>query len=192
MTEEMLVQAWLRSGKTLDALEAKYAITARRGVKHPNLVSLRYDQIASSFAEPIVRECRGLVLDEADGWRCVCRSMDKFMNHGDPLAAEIDWSTARCLEKVDGTLCQLFFYAGAWHCATTGTPDASGEVNGNGLSFSELFFRTFDESGMELPPQDLGVTMFFELTTPLNRVASRHETASLTLLGGATCGRCRS
>jgi hypothetical protein len=182
--EKLLIQQALDSGITPAELEAKYAISMRRGIKHPNACSFKYSQIESPFAEPIVRQCRGIVLDEADNWRCVSRAFDKFFNHGEGLAADINWQTARVQEKVDGSLCSLYWYAGAWHCATTGTPDGAGEVNGFGVSFSDLFFRTFDESDLELPPDDPGVCLFFELTSPMNRVVVRHDKASLTLLGG--------
>jgi hypothetical protein len=184
MGERLLIQRWFDNGGTAEELEAKYAIRMRRGVKHPNVCSFKYDQISSPFAEPIVRECRGIVLDESDNWRVLSRAFDKFFNHGEGLAADIHWPTGRVQEKVDGSLCSLYWYAGAWHCATTGTPDGSGEVNGFGIRFSDLFFRTFDESGLELPSDDPGVCLFFELTSPMNRIVVRHAGASLTLLGG--------
>src|SRR4051812_48509806 len=107
-----LVQEALRSGaETLATLEAKYAISAKRHGKYPQLVQLKYDQISSPFAEPLVRECRGIVLDEADGWRIVARPFDKFFNLGEQLAAEIDWASARPLEKLDGSLAIVYFYA---------------------------------------------------------------------------------
>jgi hypothetical protein len=52
--------------------------------------------------EPIVRESRGVILDEADDWRVVARAFDKFFNYGESGADEIDWGTARVQEKVDG------------------------------------------------------------------------------------------
>lgn len=174
---------FLRSGGTYADLLAKYAIKHRRHTEHPNLVLLKYDQIASPFAEEIVRECRGIVVDEADDWRPVSFAFTKFFNHGEGHAAAIDWSTARVQEKLDGSLCVLYAYAGRWHVATTGTPDASGDVNGMGIVFRDLFWQTFDARDNELPPLDCGACFFFELTTPLNRVVVRHAEASVTLLG---------
>lgn len=177
----LLIQQYLRTpGASFDDLLTRYAIKSKRHAQHRNLVLFKYDQIASPFAEPIVRECRGIVLDEADDWRVVSRAFDKFFNHGEGHAASIDWSTARVQEKVDGSLCVLYPYRGEWHVATTGTPDASGDVNGFGISFAELFWQTFGHR-TSLPRER--VCFFFELTSPQNRVVVRHERVSLTLLG---------
>lgn len=128
----LAVQHHLRSGGTIDDLLREHGIKSRRHSKHENLVLLKYNQVESDFRKPIVRECRGLVLDEADDWRVVCRAFDKFFNYGEPGAAEIDWGTARVQEKLDGSLTTLYSYAGRWHVATSGSPDAAGDVHGSG------------------------------------------------------------
>jgi hypothetical protein len=113
---------------------ARFAVRAKRHGKHSNLVQLKYSQIGSPMHEPIVQECRGLVLDEAERWRVVCRAYDKFFNIGEPNATEIDWPAARVYEKLDGSLMTLYRYGGAWHVASSGVPDASGVAHESGLS----------------------------------------------------------
>lgn len=178
------VQEFLCNGGTLANLAEMFAIKARRHVQHPNLVSLKYHQIDSPFSAPIVRECRGIVLDEANGWACVARGFDKFFNHGEQYASPIDWTTARVQEKLDGSLCALYWYAGEWHVATTGTPDASGEVGSHGFRFADLFWSTFDQgTGIEIfDHRARGWTLLFELTAPENRVVVPHHERRLTLL----------
>jgi hypothetical protein len=174
------IQTYLRNGNTLGMLESSFSIKAKRHKRHENLVLLKYDQISSPMDFPIVQECRGLILDEADNWACVSRSFDKFFNHGEPNAATIDWSTARVQEKVDGSLCSLYWYAGEWHVATTGTPDASGDVNGFGRTFSELFWEVWADIKPGL--RNAGTTYMFEYTSPFNRIVVQHGEPSLTLL----------
>lgn len=183
----MIVRDFLRGGGTLADLEARYFIKAKRHGAHQNLVLLKYNQISSPFAEPLVRECRGLILDEADDWRPVSRAFDKFFNHGEQLAAAIDWGSARVQEKVDGSLCVLYWYRDKWQVATTGTPDASGPVEGNGYTFAELFWRTLARhaepfSAEEILPADRSRVFMFELTSPFNRVVVSHAESRLTLL----------
>lgn len=185
MPNTLAVQAHLRSGGTLDDLLARYSILAKRHPTYPNLVHLKYNQIASPFGEAIVRECRGIILDQDDGWNVVARAFDKFFNAGEGHAAPIDWSTARVQEKVDGSLCLVYPYDGDWHVATTGTPDGGGDVNGAGLRFSDYFWQTFGERDRFPWPWTDGGNhcFFFELTGPLNRIVVPHREARLTLLG---------
>lgn len=175
----LAVQEFLTEMSLSDLL-TQYSVKHKRHTKHPNLVLLKYDQIASPMGEPLVRECRGIVLDEANGWSVVARAFDKFFNHGEGHAAPIDWATARVQDKVDGSLCMLYHYAGEWHVATTGTPDASGPVNLSSMTFAGLFWQTFRAMGLPLPDPDM--VLVFELTSPYNRVVVRHFESRLTLL----------
>ena len=184
---QIAVQEYLRTGGTLAALAEIYAVKSVRHPAYPNLILLKYSQIASDMSLPLVQECRGVILDEADDWRVVCRGYSKFFNYGEPSAAPIDWATARVQEKVDGTLCTVYEYAGAWHVATTGTPDAGGPVNNGEIIFAPLFWETLGlylGEDWDTPPwENPDWCYLFELTTPHNRVVVNHLTASLTLLG---------
>lgn len=187
METQLAVQEFLWTGGTPAALAEQYAIKAVRHKTHPNLVLLKYSQIASDMSLRIVQECRGIILDEADDWRVVSRAYDKFFNYGEPNAAEIDWATAVVQEKVDGSLCTAYEYAGAWHVATTGNPDAGGPVNDSAYTFAELFWETlglYEGEDWNAPPWESPDWCYlFELTTPHNRVIVNHLTAGLTLLG---------
>lgn len=180
----VLAQDFLRGGGTLEELKERYSLLVKRAVAHPNLVLLKYHQIDSPMSEPLVQQCRGLILDESNNWAVVTRPFDKFFNQGEGRAAHIDWNTARVLEKLDGSLIQLYYYDSAWRVATSGTPDASGEVNGSGQSFEQLFFSVFKELGYQLPSDEHhDLTFLFELMTPWNRVVVRHTANRLVLIG---------
>jgi len=196
----LAIREYLLACGSREDLRTKFGIVAKRHGAHPNLVLFKYDQISSPFAEQIVRECRGIILDEADRWSVVSRSFDKFFNYGETLADPIDWSTARTQEKVDGSLITVYHYRGRWHAATTGSPDAGGAVYGieaggtwtprrgslapAPCSFSEYFWQVlglYSPSLFTGKPQDL--CFLFELTGPLNRIVVPHEEARLTVLG---------
>jgi hypothetical protein len=177
------IQDFLRSIGTLDELMTTYNIKVKRHEQHPNLVLLKYDMVNSNMDSLLVQECRGIILDESNDWAIVSRSFDKFFNHGEGHAAEIEWASARVQEKLDGSLCSLYFYGGTWHVATTGTPDASGHVDGDEKTFAQLFWEVFNEHGCEMPPSEhAGTTFMFELITPLNRIVCRYPTRMLILL----------
>lgn len=183
----MLLQQYLNRTGTLgvELLALRYAVTGKRHPEYPNLVQFKYSQIDSPMDDPMVQECRGVILDEANHWAVVARPFDKFFNYGEGHAAEIDWTTAKVQEKLDGSLCILYHYAGRWHVATSGTPDAGGNCHGFSFSFRELFWRTFETQG--LAAAEIGgltnFTFMFELTSQYNRVVVAHETPALTLIG---------
>jgi hypothetical protein len=158
-----LVQAFLRSNG-LEAISAPpYYIKTSRSLAHPELVLFNYNQINSPMGDPLVQRCRGLILDESRGWRTVAYPYDKFFNHGEGHAAPIDWSTARVMEKLDGTLCTLYWHAGKWNVSTRGRPDAS---------------------GYQLPDDSLNQFNFmFELCTKDNRVVVCHPAPRIVLHG---------
>ena len=87
-----------------------------------DLVCFKYSQIDSDFNEPLVRECRGIIL-EKDTWNVVAYAFNKFFNFGESYADEIDWASARVLEKVDGSLIKIYYYNG-WRVGTNSTIDA--------------------------------------------------------------------
>lgn len=181
---ELLPQAFLLNGGSLAQLAERYAIKHQRHAKYQNLVQLKYDQINSPMGEPLVQQCRGLILDEANDWHIVARPFDKFFNYGEGHAKPIDWSTARVQEKLDGSLMILYHYDGQWHVASSGMPDARGEVNGCSFTFSDLFWRVWREKGYDLPRDPhVHTTFMFELMTPYNRVVVRHAANDLKLIG---------
>ena len=96
------IQEFLINGGTIEQLTEQYGIKCGRSKEYPNLALFKYDQIESPMSEAIVQEARGIVLDENDNWRVVGRGFSKFFNHLEGNAAQIDWSTAKVQEKVDG------------------------------------------------------------------------------------------
>ena len=168
----------------LDALEKQFFIHVKRHGKYPNLVLLKYDQINSDFSQEMVRQCRGIILDETNDWKVVCYSYCKFANYGESYADKIDWENANVLAKEDGSLCQLFFYDNKWHVATSGDPSAGGQVNGFDYTFSELFWKVWNELGYILPDkQDNNKCYSFELLTPYNRIVVKHKVNRIVLHG---------
>lgn len=180
-----LVRDFLRENG-LDALLDRTKCLVNRHEGYPNLVLLKYNMIDSPMDDPLVRSCRGIILDEADGWRVVCRPYDKFFNYGEGRAAEIDWETARVYEKLDGSLMTLYYYDG-WQVSTTGYPDARGLVQkGNPLTFRDLFWRIWNQQRDPiylLPRREIECCYMFEMMAPENRVVVAHHTPRLVLHG---------
>jgi hypothetical protein len=202
MLGAMHVQEFLRSGLTIHHLAERYKIEHARHAKHENLVLLRYSHTGSPMAEPIVRECRGLVLDEADNWRVVSRTFDKFFNRGEGHGVPLDPATTRYQEKCDGTLITVYPYNGKWEVQTSGRPDAMGRIGPRynrpaywtpaetvsmpmPTTFADYFWQVVALRHPGLFDEVADSFCFaFELTGPLNPVVVRHKYASITLIGG--------
>lgn len=169
--------------KAFANLKNEFGIDAKVSVRHPSLVLFKYDQIESPMGKPIVQECRGIILDSADDWNVVAYPFNKFFNYGEGHAASIDWKTARVQEKIDGSLMTLYWYGNEWNVASSGNPDAAGEVNGYPFTFRELFWKTWGEMALTLDTCEEFYTYMFELTSPYNRVVVPHIETKLTLIG---------
>jgi hypothetical protein len=177
------VQKYLRSGKTLDDLNAELGIKVTTHDELP-LIILNYDQIESPKSHPIVRECRALVL-ERDSWDLVAKSMHRFFNWGE-MADEMDsfdFSDFRVGEKHDGSLCLVYNYRGQWMANTRGS---------FGFGLMECGNKTWQEGFQEA----LGVpylqaldgyldaryTYVAEFVSPYNKVVRRYEKPAMHLI----------
>ncbi len=147
-------------------------------------ILLKYDQIESDMSLPEVQECRGLILEKGT-WKVMCMSFFKFFNSAEGNAAKIDWNTAIVLEKLDGSLIQVYYdwVKGEWFAATSGTGEGEGEVNNKlGTTFNQLFWQTFEKFGSWVDSFNNKHTYVFELTTPYNIVVKPHGESSVTLI----------
>lgn len=177
----LLVQKYIQE-KGLQSLVDEFAINIKRHKDYPNLVLLKYDQI-STPVNNLTRECRGLILDENDSWKIINYSYFRFPNVGQDWGdKELDWSTTKIFEKVDGSLLQVFYYDNKWNCATSGMPDAQGMVDDHGFSFADLFWKTWNELGYQLP-KDINCCYAFEMMTNYNQLVVKNTKNRIVLHG---------
>lgn len=177
----LIVPQFLRE-HSLQRLSENYFISCKRHKQFPQLIQFKYSQIDSPMREPLVQQCRGLILDESDDWRVVARPFDKFFNYGEGPAPTLDWRQTRFFAKLDGGLMTLYFYAGEWRVASSSLPDATGEIAGAHITRAELFWQTWHAHGYQLP-QDTEHCYMFELTTPKSPVVVRYAADALALIG---------
>ena len=153
--------------------------------EYDSKVLLKYDQIESNMSYTEVQECRGLILEKGT-WEVMCLSFLKFFNSDESNAAKVDWNTAHVLEKLDGTLIQVYhdWNTNYWYAATTGTGEGEGQVNNkDGTTFDSLFWDTvYAKYGLNQCLLNKDLIYVFELTTPYNIVVKPHGESSATLL----------
>lgn len=165
--------------------QAPYYIKVYRDVMFDhNLVMLKYNQLDSDFNEEIVRECRGLILDE-DSLEPISVPFFKFGNYGESYCPEIDWESAVILEKRDGSLVKVVKLGEDYLISTNGCIDAfkammSDDVFCPYKSYGELFMKAM---GDRLSLLSEGYTYMFELTSPYNKVVVPYDDIEITLIG---------
>jgi tRNA splicing ligase len=179
----MKVQEYLKANN-LQKLQDELKIKVR---EYPRLCVLNYDQCFSDKHNPIVQECRGLIL-EKDTWKVVARSFDRFFNYGESINDKdfpVDKSLVQM--KLDGSIISVYNYEGKWNVATRSMAMGEGETPMD-LTFRELFDKAVERTKVwEYLNEDIGftkdVTYVFELTSPMNRIVTPYKDTTVTLIG---------
>lgn len=180
------VQEYLRGGKTLDNLQDEFSINVYHHPELP-LVGLKYSQIDSPKTHPIVRDCRGTVL-EKDTWHVVAKPFRRFFNAGEVVEEYrlFNWGNFTCNTKEDGSLILVYFYRGEWHVNTSGS-FGLGECGSSGKAWRDLFWETSKIDRSKLWP---GMTYIFELCTIHNKIVRSYSAPVVFLLSvfdNSTC-----
>lgn len=181
------------------AEQALNRLTERYGIKwkeddNTGLYVLNYDQIDSSKHKfnQIVRECRSLVLaTESIGdmnepqFYVVSRSFDRFFNYSEEFGNEYDLTKLIAHEKMDGSLVSLFYVEGeGWLYRTKSMimPAEDMKINGFDTSWKEIIEEALMYNKLLDYTLDERDTYIFEICSPENRVVTRYEGRTATLL----------
>jgi len=182
--KELNVQKYLRSGKTLDDLKEEHGI---KFSEKDDLVILNYDQLNSTKTDPIVMECRSLILKKGT-WDIVSMAMRRFFNYGEAenVTEDFDFNKAVALQKIDGSIISVFHDGNGFRMSTRGMIDGGGEVGLCSISFKTLFDMTVKQYAPDTSAffqnLDPDYNYIFELTAPENRVVTQYKERSLHLL----------
>ena len=202
MNKKLNVQWFIEQHSDWEKLlsEKPYCLTmSREQFNGMNLLMLKYSQVDSDFNEVIVRECRGLILNE-DTNEIVSFPFMKFGNFGESYCPKIDWTTARCGEKIDGSLVKIVNVGDNLLISTNGTILASKapvaeQIGCKYSTFGDIIADVLDvvleKSGWQKKLQEEGLgalwkegyTYMFELCSPWTRVVVPHKENKLYFLG---------
>lgn len=176
---------WLNTTtNSLEELE-KYDIRVSTDERYPNLFNLKYGSTLLDKTLPLVRACRGAVVERcptSGQFRLVAYAFDRFFNVGEPGCHELNWSTTRIFNKEDGSLIKLVSYRGEWIVSTSGTVAGASQVGDTGKLFSELFWQVFHHVGYSLGQLDEGKCYIFELCHRDNKIVVDYPEPKLPLL----------
>ena len=147
-----------------------------------NFIMFKYG-IGADFNNEIVRECRGIILD--DKFNTVCVPFFKFGNWNEPYIPQIDWKNCYAFEKIDGSLIKVWNYNGKWIISTNGTIYANNaSVIYGTKSYEQLFlealanngFKQLDDFTKQLSAEN---TYMFELVAPENIIVVKYPQADV-------------
>lgn len=168
------VQKLLQSRQIKDLTEDPFYLNV---IEKGDLVLLKYNQFNSDFANEIVKECRGLILEKGT-WKVVCHPFHKFFNLGEANAYQgINLLEAIAFEKVDGSIIKIYHYNDEWRVATNGTINADDATTMDGISFKELFFDVLSKDQFDKLTENLNAenTYLFEIVHPAAQIVVDYE-----------------
>jgi hypothetical protein len=159
--------------------------------KEDGFVIFNYNQLSSDFNNEIVREARGIIFKNGVWEYPVCHAFDKFGNYGEPYVPEMDWSTVKCTEKIDGSIMKLWCYDNVWHVSTNGSIDAKDAPVPD--IRKDNFYQLFKEGIIKnlatksfrewLESLNRDYTYIFEMVSPYTRVVIPYEETNVFFLG---------
>lgn len=147
-------------------------------------ILFKYSQIDSDFSLEIVREARGLILEDKT-WNVVCYPFKKIFNYGEAYADEIDWKSAKVTSKEDGSLIKVYFYNGEWRVGTNSTIDAEDAVLNSPYyrNFRELFDVAANNCKFDFDRLDPNYTYLMELCSCHNTIVVPYNEPKLFHIG---------
>lgn len=169
--------------KGVDRLTEELGIDVKR--YDNGLFVLNYNQIESPKADPIVMECRALILD--NNFDIVSRSFDRFFNLGEN-GTTVDVPNSVVMEKADGSLINIYWNRidGKWEIATRKSAFAEvPHVTGGSFREKVLGALQFTEDEFQVKCNShlqKGFTYIFEFIGSINRHVTPYGESQMVLL----------
>lgn len=167
-----------------DILKDEYKIVIKE--EYP-LAIFNYG-IDCDFADPIVQEARGIIID-LETLNVVCWPFRKFGNYNESYADKIDWNTARVQDKIDGSIIKLWWNKteGKWQFSTNGTINAETALANQMTqeTFLDVIKKSDNYNEIVLRLADLSKdhTFIFELVSPETQVVVKYPVSHLYHIG---------
>lgn len=159
-----------------------------------DFVLLKYSSIEpkSDMSNPIVQECRGLILKKdffeltsnpsIPQYKVASMRFTKFFNYGQEEAAILEFP-CEASEKIDGSLIGVWYDNNTgWHVSTSGNIDAEDAPidTGEYKSYRDIFNLAWDDNFFDMLSKDC--TYIFELVSPFTKLVVPYKETKLYLL----------
>ena len=142
--------------------------------------------LTCDFKNPIVQEARGIIIN-LETLDVACWPFRKFGNYNEGYADQIDWDSARVLEKVDGSIVKLWFdyVLGKWQFSTNGVIySEKAPVNGlDCVYYGNIIKETINYKDIDYSSLNKDYTYIFELVSPITQIVVKYAEPMLYHLG---------
>lgn len=167
--------------KGIAALCSEFHVKADYSIIYPELVCLCYHHTKSPKNE-ITNDCRGIIVNK-DTFEIICYPFRRFFDYNENMKTDFDFNSFYFAEKVDGSLCNVWFYDGTWNVSTKSSADASGMIKYIGMSYADYFWQVWGNKKYEYD-LDRDFTHMFEFKFPSDtQFITQAKTESITLIG---------
>jgi len=188
----------------LQKLKDEFGVEVRE-YPEKGIAVFNYSMISSPRFNPIVDECRGLIL-KIGTWEIVSYPFNRFMNwsegvqqaqgvpintqrvssHQEYETKEFMLSDAIIEMKLDGSIMPLRFENGEWEVSSRSMAYAEGKTN-FGITFKQAFLDASRKTNLfvflNATPSMKDFTIIFELIGPYNRIVTRYSDNEIVLIG---------
>lgn len=167
--------------KGIAALCNEFHVKANYSLIYPELVCLCYHHTKSPKNE-ITNDCRGIIVNK-DTFEIICYPFRRFFDYNENVKTDFDFSTFYFMEKIDGSLCNVWWYGGKWNVSTKSNADANGLIMDRNMTYADYFWHVWNEKQYQYE-LDKDCTHIFEFKFPSDtQFITQAETESITLIG---------
>lgn len=178
-----LIKEYFESGKNLEDLKNELGISSN---SFDDLIVLNYSQIDSPKTDPLVRMCRGIVI-EKDTWNIVHYPFYRFYNFEEVIEErkKFNWDKAVATQKIDGSLWGVFNYNGEWYISSRSQIGGFNKTNFGEITFGDIFDRAIHPFSRDefFACLDKNLDYTFELVSPYNQIVTPYSECEIYLIG---------
>ena len=201
MSPQKLIETYVNE-LGLDVIERTYKLKVNRYLDK-NLYVLNYSNRSTCQSDPVVDQCRGVILsydDKTEKYFVVCRPFNRFFSHiyqkqngkhvFNSFNANFDFSLPfNVYEKVDGSLMKIYHFNGRWEIGSKQTAFAEGPLFNTsvGSTYSDLAIKTFGLKDYEefqemMKDQRTDLTYMVEMIGPENKIIMEYKKPEMVFL----------
>lgn len=130
--------------------------------------------------DPLVKECRGIILNKNSPFNVVCKGFDMFEKK---LPEKITEKNYKITQTIDGTYVRLYYYGGKWCVATNRCIDAKRARWQSYKTFNDYFQEASQIALLDKSKLSTSNTYLFVVCHPENRIVTIHKNIDLYHIG---------